>query len=227
MKRLRRLAEIGFIGVGFIVAGLVIASIQYQGREGESFSLLNHFVSELGEKPWSKAYWAFNYGLIFGGGCFFVFVAMLKTYLQGIMGRVIVFLGFATSISGILVGFFPMNILKPHYMIAMVFFYSGMGMTVMFSLYVLFSYQNFFPELLSLPGLVSFISFFSFLFLTDPFSSGSNISDGLTELLENRPAIIVSAILEWAVVLTTLLWITLMSMYILQRSKNKADVLDK
>jgi hypothetical membrane protein len=224
MQKLKRLAGLGLTGVGIITAGMLISVFLYQGRAGENFSMLNHFVSELGESPWSEADYAFNYGLSIGCVSFLIFIFLLRPYLKGVLGNGVFLLGLSTSISGMLIGFFPMNFLNPHYIIAMVFFYSGLGMTVLFSIYVLRGKSKFFSKWLSVPGLISFILFFSFLFLTDPFAAESgNLADSLTKLVENRPDIILSAILEWGVVISTMLWIMLISFYFLCRAKNYGE----
>ena len=228
MKNLRRLAGFGLSGVGIVVAGMLLSGFLYQGRAGENFSVLNHFVSELGESPWSEAAYAFNYGLSIGCGFFLLFLILLKPYLKGNLGNSVILLGLLMSISGMLIGFFPMNFLNPHYIIAMVFFYSGMGVTVLFSIYVLRGKGNFFSKWLSIPGLISSILIFCFLFLADPFAAeGGNITDSLTKLVENRPDKILSAILEWGVVISTMLWIILMSFYFLHRANSYGVFLDK
>ena len=131
----------GVLGVGLISLSMVISALFYEGRSGERFSILNHFVSELGEYPWSSSAWVFNYGLILGGIFVLIFMISLWSIFDGWLGKLIVIVGVVTSISGSLVGVYPMNNLDPHIDVAMTFFYAGLLITILFSGYV-FTRQN-------------------------------------------------------------------------------------
>nr|MBN1229909.1 hypothetical protein [Anaerolineae bacterium] len=50
----------GFAGSGIILLGCLISGLAYTGRTGESYSLLNHFISELGELRYSELALVFN-----------------------------------------------------------------------------------------------------------------------------------------------------------------------
>src|SRR3989304_4746513 len=51
------------------ILGSLTAAAAYRGRQGETYSLLNHFISELGEAGVSRLAWVFNLGLILCGLC--------------------------------------------------------------------------------------------------------------------------------------------------------------
>jgi len=204
----------GFLGVCLISFGMLISALFYRGRSGEHYSFLNHFVSELGETPWSEASWAFNYGLLLGGFLVFVFMISLWQFFDSWLGKIIVIGGMVTSISGSLVGGFPMNNLNPHIDAAMTFFYSGMLVTILFSVYVCTRYNQKFPKWMVFPGTASFLCFFVFLFFTDPIVPEGAPVDAMFFVLENRPPLLETAIFEWAVVFSTLLWIVLLSVFI-------------
>ena len=59
----------GLIGSGAIALGSLLTALAYHGRAGEAYSVLNHFVSELGEVGVAPLAWAFNTGLFLGGAC--------------------------------------------------------------------------------------------------------------------------------------------------------------
>ena len=42
----RRMALLGLVSVGLILAGMAISAIPYRGYEGEAYSPFNHFISE-------------------------------------------------------------------------------------------------------------------------------------------------------------------------------------
>ena len=54
----------GTAGTGVIVLAIVYSALRYRGKRRERFSLLNHFISELGEVGVSSAAGVFNAGLI-------------------------------------------------------------------------------------------------------------------------------------------------------------------
>ena len=57
----------GFAGTGLVILAVFYSSLVYRGKRSERFSLLNHFISELGEVGISQAAWFFNSGLLLGG----------------------------------------------------------------------------------------------------------------------------------------------------------------
>ena len=211
---MRKGSVFGLLGILTITLGIIISILFYEGRVGEKFSFLNHYVSELGESPWSIASWVFNTGLIAGGSLVLFFMITLWPVFDTWIGKLIVVMGIITSISGGLVGVYPMNHLVPHVNVALTFFYSGLLVTILFSLYVFTNQNQFFPKWMAVPGLVSFVCFFSFLFLTDPIvPEGEPLKDVLF-VLENRPAILETAIFEWAVILSTLIWIFVLAVFV-------------
>ena len=56
----------GILGTGIIILGIIVSALRYKGSQGEHFSILNHFISELGEVGVSPAGLFFNLGLILG-----------------------------------------------------------------------------------------------------------------------------------------------------------------
>ena len=221
---MRKGSLLGILGAVVISLGTVISALFYQGRSGEKYSLLNHFVSELGEYPWSAAAWVFNTSLVLGGLLVLVFMLTLWLVFDNWFGRLIVIVGVITSVSGSLVGLYPMSNLEPHIDAALTFFYTGLLMTILFSAYVFTRQNEKFPKWLAIPGLISFVSFFAFLFLTDPiFPDGAPVEE-IFLVLENRPAVLETAIFEWAVIISTLIWIFVLSVFV---HKNSPSLLNE
>lgn len=202
----------GFLGVGIIALAIAISVLFYNGRAGERFSFLNHFVSELGENPWSKAAWVFNSGLLVGGFFVLLFMISLWPVFKGWLGKLIVAGGIVTSIFGSLVGIYPMTNLGPHIDVAMTFFYAGLVVTILFSIYVFTGFNRIFPKWVAIPGMFSFICFFVFLFLTDPIIPEGGALESIFLVLDNRPPILETAIFEWAVIFSIMIWILSISL---------------
>lgn len=210
MKSARVLNLAGLLGVAFIVAGMMISAFAYRGTHGEPYRLANHFVSELGETGVSNAAWAFNAGLIVGGISIIVFVIGLVMRLSGWFRSLFLSVGLITGICATLVGVFPMNHLRMHMWVANGFFYPGLVSMLLFSVYVLLNRSGELPRLLALPGLVAAASLFSFLFLGGLLEAGVN-GDALPGFGADRPAVWVSAILEWIAIGAVLGWIAIVA----------------
>ena len=52
-----RLGLLGLASVGIIAAGMLATALVYRGYEGEAYSPLSHFISELGEVAMSRLAW--------------------------------------------------------------------------------------------------------------------------------------------------------------------------
>lgn len=202
----------GLAGVVAIVLGCVVSGLAYEGRTGEGYSPLNHFVSELGDAPYAAAAWAFNGGLFVGSLLLTVFMLGLAAHMQGWFRYLFGIAGLVTGVSGALVGLLPMSAdLDAHFAAAMTFFNVGLATTMLFSLYVLFSRQDTFSKWMALPGGITALSFFSLLYLVEPLvpegQRDKPIAEVLETLLWNRPDVWQTAIVEWVVVLAVLGWV--------------------
>jgi hypothetical membrane protein len=128
----------GFTGTGLIFLAVLFPVFLYRGQGGERFSLLNHFISELGELGISRAAWIFNTGLLLGGLILLPYVIGLGIVFGSLLG----WLGTAAGIIAVLgvaaVGVFPMNNIKPHATAAMTYFRAGLVMVFFFGLAIFF-----------------------------------------------------------------------------------------
>jgi hypothetical membrane protein len=155
----------GLLGCFLSVAGALIAGITYRGKQGESYSLLNHFISELGELGVSKRAWAFNWGLILCGILLLPATLNLGLTLPGLWAKIGMVFGVITALSLSLVGVFLMDRLKPHSTVAVTFFRAGLLMVLFFTLAIAFQPQDklVFPKLLALAGIPAIAAFATFL----------------------------------------------------------------
>ena len=199
-----------YAGTSLIILAVFYPAMVYRGKLRERYSLLNHFISELGEVGVSRAAWAFNSGLFIGG------LVLLPT----ILGLGIIFgslLGWLGTIAGIIavlgvaaVGIFPMNNLKPHAFAAMTYFRSGLAMLFFFGLAILFqpSGRSHVPQAANILSLVAFLSYAAFLALPlvrQPKKRASEMLD--PEQTPERPRVWDLAALEWLVFFSTIAWL--------------------
>src|SRR3972149_4864733 len=90
------------------ILGSLIAAAAYRGRQGETYSLLNHFISELGEAGGYRLARVFNLGLVLCGLCLVPASVSLGLILPGIWATLGMAAGLMTAMSMGLVGVFPM-----------------------------------------------------------------------------------------------------------------------
>ena len=215
----RTVSVSGLAGTILIVLGSFITAMAFKGSAGESYSFLNHYISELGEVGVSQWAMVFNVGMVLGGLCLTVFMLALARYLGGWFGLVFGFVGLIMGVSGALVGVFPMNNMIVHKRVALTFFRMGLIATGLFSTYVPLVHQDKFPMWLAIPGALTVLCFFGFLYVTSTMPPGTAL-----EILDAsvRPHVMMAAIWEWAVFFTVLLWVAVVSLYLRGLDKNLA-----
>jgi hypothetical membrane protein len=197
---------VGLLGCLLAVAGALIAGTAYRGKQSERYSLLNHFISELGEKGVSKRAWAFNWGLILCGLLLLPATINLGLTLQGLWAKLGIVFGVITALSLSMVGVFSMDRLKPHSIAAVTFFRAGLLMVLFFSLAFAFQLEGnqVFPRWLALAGIPTIAAFATFLVLM------ANVRKTKDQPLEpeerTRPRVWKMAILEWAIFVTIVFW---------------------
>ena len=204
IKRLIFASYIGQAGIFILLLSVLIAASSYVGKQNETYSFLNHFISELGEKGVSQFANIFNGGLILGGACISFFMLGLAMHIGNSWGLILGAIGLVTGVSATLVGVFPMNQLEIHTLIANTFFYGGLLVALGYTLYVLFSPKPRLPKITALTGGLTMLAFAAFVwFLPAPLEDGQNIH----EILKNRPKVWMLPILEWVVFLCVMVWI--------------------
>lgn len=209
----RRLGSLGLASVGMIVAGMAAAACTYTGLEGEAYSPLNHFVSELGEVGVSTLAWAFNLSIVLGGLGLGTLTILLASSLRGRIRAALLVAGAIAGASGSLVGLFPMNYLAIHRIVSGVFFATGWLVAGVFSLWLLMAPRPWLPRWLLIPGaavVAMFLAFGAVFWTYHPASPDGPIV--------NRPAgLWVTPSLEWASLASLLVWFTCVSIALLRR----------
>jgi len=207
----------GLAGTGLAILAILFSALGYRGKQGEKFSLINHFISELGEEGVSAAAWVFNYGLFLGGLFLIPFIINLGVVLHSVLGWLGVVAGIIAALSVSAVGIFPMNNLQAHGIAAMTYFRSGLVMVFFFGLAIQFQPSGY---LVILPSanwlsLAAFLAYAAFLVgITPKKPKGDPVEAPDPDGEPERPRVWLLAILEWLVFFATILWLFGMTFFI-------------
>jgi Protein of unknown function (DUF998) len=213
-------AYFGLAGSLLIIICMLTTGLVYRGKQGEHYSVFNHFISELGEVGVSRLAPVFNLGLIVGGLVLVPFIVGMGLALGSLWGKIALIVGIWTALSCAAVGVFPMNHIKSHTWVAMSYFRSGLVTVLLFSLAVFAQTEEFeiIPKLSNLAGLLSVLCYAAFLFTAD---TSKKKDDSKTEILDpetlpERPRFLRTTILEWAVFFSTVLWFLIVALFTLR-----------
>ena len=179
-------------GAVSIATGSLVTALAYTGSKGEGYSPINHWVSELGDPGQSALAPVFNAGLVVGGVAFAVFMLGFAWGVIGILA----------GLSGALVGVFPMNHLDVHRVVAAGFFNLGWIAVALASADIELRHDRRFHRLLTHVGALAVAAFVAFLVVV-------RVDGRLGQAVTNdeiRPAVWLSTILEWAVVIGIMAW---------------------
>jgi hypothetical membrane protein len=185
---------------------VTVSMAAYVGTEGERFSPLNHFISELGHVGVSRFAAVFNAGLVAAGVLYLPFTIGLGVALGGWWAAAGTLAGLVAAVAVACVGFFPMNDLPPHYTAAMTFFRAGLATVLLFGVAI----QRQRPDRrvvsrwANIAGLAAVATFAGFL-LWIQFRPGG-ATDFHEGVIAARPAIWPSAILEWSILVAMVAW---------------------
>jgi hypothetical membrane protein len=201
----------GLAGCLIIVMAIGVTSAFYLGRQKERYSILNHFISELGEKGISAKAQIFNGGLILGGLALLPFVVGLGLSLHSVWGKLALVSGLGMAGACIAVGLFPMNNLAPHVVAATSFFRLGLGTVLLFCIAVFAQPADDMgvPLATNIPAGLAVLAYAGMLALVARQTiHGETVGEVMnTASLVNRPRVWLLPVLEWSVLAATLLWV--------------------
>jgi hypothetical membrane protein len=174
----------GIAGSVITAAGIIITALGFAG-----YSVLNHFISELGmqsESPWAVV---FNIGLIAGGLLFLVFLLGTQTVLDSRLAKWSRVAGYITAIGTSFVGIFPADVfIWGHIVAAQMFFIGGLFTVLGFSVAILRQKEPKIGKWMSVAGAVVVVIFVVFVIelqvlisnpATSHFKNGLRISESL------------------------------------------------
>ena len=202
---------LGLASVGIILVGMLATAAAYRGYAGETYSPLNHFISELGEVAASRLAWLFNLSLVIGGVGLGTFLLLLAGRLTGRYRTAFIVAGLSAGVSGTLVGVFPMDYHLTHRLVSDVFFLTGWLVAAIFSLWLWTGPSARFTRWLLAPGLAVgtvFLTFIAVYSTYHPVDADARLVD--------RPDVWMVPTLEWAALLTLLAWFVCVSVVLLR-----------
>lgn len=206
------LRTIGLLGSLAILLAVLLPGLIYTGKQGERYSILNHFISELGEQGVSRLAVVFNAGLICAGLVFLVFVIGVGLLIPGIFAKLGLVVGCVAAISLSLVGVFPMNNLKRHGQAALMYFRSMLVMELCFGLAIILqpAGQEALPRALALVCLAAVATYGAFLILLGKPAKEEGEEAEVAGLDPTnkpvRPKFWLLPSLEWLVFAASILW---------------------
>lgn len=192
----------GLLGSTIIALGSVVTALAYTGSDGQPYSPLNHFVSELGEIGVSELATVFNIALRIGGACFVVFMFGLAVTRSGALRYLYGLTGVIAGIGGAFVGVFPMNDLDKHSIAALTFFVLGLVTVLLASIDFVHHPDPRFPRWLAAVGAVTVAAFAIFLMIL--FGGDNDLAHP-----DERVAVWPLTIFEWLLIVGILLWVFL------------------
>ena len=132
-------APLSTAGILLVAFGIFLAMIFYNGANKEQYSVMNHFISELGWLKRSKMAWIFNTSIAAGSIFFLPLMIALARNINTKLGYAAMSAGIFTILNGFAVGIFPLDRLIPHIVVAMLFFWGWMFTLVLFSSAIYFN----------------------------------------------------------------------------------------
>lgn len=212
-------AHFGWAGSLVILLGCLVTALPYRGRVAERYSILNHFISELGEIGVSKLAMVFNIGMVIGGALFLPFIAGLGLVLGTVWAYIGMAAGLLAAVSSILVGVFSMDRLDPHRKAAMTFFRSGLVTVLFFTIAVFVqpADQRVIPLAVNIFGVLAIASYSAFLVIVSQKIDKKGQENYLLDPTEKkvRPHFWRTPFLEWMLFFATIAWFLCVSLILI------------
>lgn len=202
----------GLIGVAFGLVGVILPGLVYRGKDGEKYSFLNHYISELGERGVSRWAWVVNGSFIICGINLTLASISLGLYLGGFWAALGLISGVITGIGLAMVGVYPMDNIKPHSAAAFTFFRGGLAMVLTFTLAFIFPGKEgvLVPRSVALAGAIPVAAFGFFLGLI--WSVRDKVDQPLATADLQRPRFWKFAFFEWTIYFSLTIWILVFSL---------------
>jgi len=209
----------GFGGCLLLLLAVVLPAPLYIGRNGERYSIFNHFISELGEVEVSKGAHYFNRCLFAAGWLYLPFAVALGLSIGNIWAKLGMVAGIGTAVACMLVAIFPMDQLERHIRVASTFFQSGLVTVILFTSAIWLQPADtaVIPKAVDVIGILCVLSYSLFLLFGVRALPGTEKTDFLnTDIFEHRPRFWIVPVLEWLVFLSTIAWFLGLSLALMQ-----------
>ena len=197
----RALATLGLAGAAIITLATMVTTLAFVGAQGERYSPLNHWISELGATSESELAVVFNLAVIAGGILLALFMAGLGRLVGDGWGGAIAVAGVIAGVGGALVGVFPMDDPSTHGPATLTFFLAAPVSIGLFTLWLVRERPSDVPRALAWPGILTVAAAAAFLVLL--FVGEAN---GIS-VPDDRPGLWPLVALEWLTLVGVLAWV--------------------
>lgn len=220
---IRLYSIIGLMGTSIILIGFILSGWAFRNMFGKRYSILNYYISELGDPNHSEWAIVFNICLIVGGLLLTIFMIKIAVLYPGKTGKWGAILGGITGIGGSLVGIIPLNFGVYHGIPATTFFYGGMISATYFTIVIFRDSRQIIPKWMAYLGVVIIIIYIIFNMIG---LQGFSFSDLFVDYHHSpmdlyRPTVFWPiAFFEWLAVLGSIIWILLMALILISKFNN-------
>ncbi len=152
-------------GILTIALGVSLSMLFYNSTNREHYSVMNHFISELGWLRKSKMAWLFNASVVLGNILITPGLIALGCRINTKLAYVATSAGVFTAISGCAVGIITMDRLIPHINAAVLFFWGWMFTVIFFTLSIFLNLRDRRFRLMLIPGVTAIITIVIFFVL--------------------------------------------------------------
>lgn len=208
-------AKFSIVATLLILICFAVAMYHYQNAR-YSYSIFNHFISELGHTEGSDYYISFSIGLCIASLSLIVYLTMMENILNDRFSKYGKYIGILACISCFMVGLFPADThLKPHLLFALIFFFGNMISCLFYGISIFKSNTQ---KLHIWTGILPIITAVcSFIFLILP-------KEEVRIFLKDRhnydrPDFWIHPIFEWSVLIGLLTWILISSLSVIRRER--------
>lgn len=217
-------ALLALAGAVLQLLGIVASAIAYSYTNIEPYSCLNHFISELGWPQRSNLAWLFNANLTVGSLLYAPLIYALARQLRSGLGYLAMVVGFCSLLSAAGIGCYPiMQHLRPHLLVAFLFFSTWGATALLFALAVGRSPRQRWSNFVIITGCIAFVAAMSFLLWPK-----GDLPTVLRMLKSDyRPFFWWPAALEWGVLVSFYLWILAVSLFLPDESRRVQQLVDQ
>ena len=200
----------GFVGTLFLCFALIV-TIFFYDDPAYQYSILNHFISDLGNTKVSPCFWLFSLGLCVGGPCLGILIVGIALQLNHKIGYAALVVGLISCVACFFVGIFPADVaLAAHLIAALIFFFGALITAALFSVALALDKTGNIPKIYILPSLLIVINGAIFLALPP---------ESVREFLKNkdafqRPDFWINPFWEWLVLFSILIWAIALSRFL-------------
>lgn len=215
-RLLKKIAPIaGVVTCIILYSVIIIAAIPYIGQQGEAYSFLNHFISDLGSIRFSVNHNIYNLGIVFAAIGFGIFTLGLQTYANTPIMRRGVLAGVLSAGSCVGVGLVPEDYRIPHLILAVSFFSLAALAAGIVAWSIWREPTNPFPRWMAIHGALVPVAFVLFMAMPKELMAKKRLEGALFE----RPEIWWLPFFEWVIfgLLTTWIAVASINMWRLQQ----------